>query len=103
MTCGLVCILSGIRFYDFVKRMSGYIRYISDNGGESGKISNVQVSGKKRMGSGLFALIFSSEMLLIIAAVMCNGVLKDGLDFGHRHLSVNTLRYRRLLRLCLCL
>ncbi|MEE0835353.1 MAG: MFS transporter [Clostridia bacterium] len=80
LTCGLVCILSGTVFMISIKRMSGYIRYISDNGGESGKISNVQVSGKKRMGSGLFALIFSSEMLLIIAAVMCNGVLKDGLD-----------------------
>ena len=80
LICGSVCIAAAIVFIVSANRMTGYIKYISKNCGESVETSDIAASYTNSMGAGLFSLIFSFEMLLIIAAVMCNGVLKDGLD-----------------------
>ncbi len=80
LICGSVCIISGFVFIFSVKHMAEYIEYISRGGGEYRGKSDISASGTNSMSSGLISLIFSFEMLLIIASVMCNGVLKDGLD-----------------------
>ncbi len=79
--CGSICIISGLIFRLSVAHLSPYITFIADSK------TTVEITGKKNGNKTaakekrLFAAMISVSMLLIVASVLCNGALKDGLDF----------------------
>lgn len=79
--CGGICIISGIVFRLSVARLSPYIDFISNSkiyAGSALKNSSEKPAKKEKQ---LFTAMLSVSMLLIVASVLCNGALKDGLDF----------------------
>lgn len=75
--CGVVCIASGLFFCMSVGRLSGYFAMLAVCEESDKASANDKTHERKH---SLIGFLLSACMLLIILSVMCNGVLKDGLD-----------------------